>query len=135
MCHRHALMMMKIIIFSLKIYCSSFILLIKRFETDCLFIQDLIYNSRETILKIILKSYKDFSYGPVGWCCRRHRLHLCSGVRLPQLMSWLYDTKQSDGEAQAMLESWRLHSIPLWSTLPGPPKPGVVAPDRVLSMG
>ena len=27
---------------------------------------------------------------PVGWGCRKHRLHLCSGVSLPQRVSWLF---------------------------------------------
>ncbi len=26
---------------------------------------------------------------PVGWGCRIHRLHLCRGVRSPQLVSWI----------------------------------------------
>ena len=35
----------------------------------------------------------------VGWGCRIHRLHLCSGVRLPTPNVCLgYDTKQSDCE-------------------------------------
>ena len=40
-----------------------------------------------------------------------------------------YDTKQSDGVASIMLDIW---GMPL---LPGPLQPGVVTPDRVLSMG
>ena len=55
-------------------------------------------------------------------------------VRLPQRVSWIYDTKQSDGEVPVILELWRIWSTPslplsqvLW--------PEVVAPDRVLSMG
>ena len=39
-----------------------------------------------------------------------------------------YDTKQPDDEAPMMLEL-------LLSSLPGPSRSGVVAPDRVLSMG
>ena len=34
-----------------------------------------------------------------------------------------------------MLELWGLQSTPLLPSLPGSPWPGVVAPDRVLSMG
>ena len=34
-----------------------------------------------------------------------------------------------------MLELWEMLSTPLLSSLPGPLLPGVVAPDRVLSMG
>ena len=46
-----------------------------------------------------------------------------------------YDTKQSDGEVPAMLELWGMQSTPLLPSLPGPLWPGVVAPDRALSMG
>ena len=46
-----------------------------------------------------------------------------------------YDTKQSDGEVQAVLELWRMRSTPLLPSLPGLLWPGVVAPDRALSMG
>ena len=46
-----------------------------------------------------------------------------------------YDTKQSNGEVPAMLELWGMRSTPSLPSLPGPFWPGVVAPDRVLSMG
>ena len=46
-----------------------------------------------------------------------------------------YDTKKSDGEVPAMLELWGMRSTPSLPSLPGPLWPGVVAPDRVLSMG
>ena len=73
---------------------------------------------------------------PVGWGCRIHRLLLCRGVRPhPQRESWIYDTKQSDGEVPAMLELWGMRSTPSLPSLPGPLWPGVVAPDRALSMG
>ena len=71
---------------------------------------------------------------PVSWGCRTHQLHLCRGVRIPQWVSW-YDTKQSDGEAPVMLKLWGMQSTPSLLFLPGPLWPGVVAPDRVLSMG
>ena len=47
----------------------------------------------------------------------------------------VYDTKQSDGEVPIMLELWGMRSIPSLSLVPGPHWTGVVAPDRVLSMG
>ena len=47
----------------------------------------------------------------------------------------IYDTKQSDGEVLVMLELWGKQSISLLPSLPGPIWPGLVAPDRVLSMG
>ena len=34
-----------------------------------------------------------------------------------------------------MLELWKIPSIPSLPSLPGPLWPGVLAPDRVLSMG
>ena len=46
-----------------------------------------------------------------------------------------YDTKQSDGEVPVMLELWGMQSTSSLPSLPGPLWPGVVAPDRVLSMG
>ena len=46
-----------------------------------------------------------------------------------------YDTKQSDGEVPAVLELWGMRSTPSLPSLPGPLCPGVVAPDRALSMG
>ncbi len=46
-----------------------------------------------------------------------------------------YDTKQSDGEAPVMLELWGMRSNPSLPSIPGSLRLGVVAPDRVLSMG
>ena len=46
-----------------------------------------------------------------------------------------YNTKQSDGEAPVMLELWGMWSTPPLSFLTGPQWPGVVAHDRVISMG
>ena len=45
-----------------------------------------------------------------------------------------YDTKQSDNEAPVMLDLWGMRSISSLPSLPGPLWPGVVAPDRALSM-
>ena len=72
---------------------------------------------------------------PVGWGCRIHRLHLCRGVRTPTNECPYYDTKQSDGEVPLMLRLWGMRSTPSLPLLPGPLWPGVVAPDRALSMG
>ena len=72
---------------------------------------------------------------PVGWGCRIHWLHLCRGVRLHPNECPGYDTKQSDGEVPVMLELRGMQSTPLLPLLPGPLWPGVVAPDRALSMG
>ena len=46
-----------------------------------------------------------------------------------------YDTKQSDGEVPVMLGPWGIWSALSLPLLPGPLWPGMVAPDRVLSMG
>ena len=46
-----------------------------------------------------------------------------------------YDTKQSDGKALVMMELLGRRSTPSLPSLPGPLWPGVVAADRVLSMG
>ena len=46
-----------------------------------------------------------------------------------------YDTKQSDGEVPVMQELWGMWSTPSLPSLHGPVWPGVVTPDRVLSMG
>ena len=46
-----------------------------------------------------------------------------------------YDAKQSDGVVPVMLELWGMKSTTSLPSLPVPPWPGVLAPDRVLSMG
>ena len=46
-----------------------------------------------------------------------------------------YDTKQSNGEAQVMLKLWEMRTTHLLPSLPGPLWPGMLAPNRVLSMG
>ena len=42
--------------------------------------------------------------------------------------------KQSDGEALELSELWGMLNAPFLPSLPGPLRPGVVAPDRILSM-
>ena len=44
-------------------------------------------------------------------------------------------SKQSHGEASVMLDLWGMHSTPSLSSRSGLLCTGVVAPDRVLSMG
>ena len=46
-----------------------------------------------------------------------------------------YDTKKSDGEVPVMLEVYGMRSTHSLPSLPGPLWAGVVALDRVLSMG
>ena len=56
------------------------------------------------------------------------------GKSLPTCEIPRYDTKQSDGEAQGILQFWGQRTIPLFPLLPGPLWPEIVAPDRVLAM-
>ena len=73
---------------------------------------------------------------PVGWGYRIHQLHLCREVRPPPTNACPgYDTKQSDGEVPVMLELFGMRSTPSLPLLPGPLWPGMIAPDRALSMG
>ena len=51
-----------------------------------------------------------------------------------QRVSW-NDTKQSNGEVPAVPELWGMRSTASLPLLPGSLWPGVVAPDRALSMG
>ena len=70
----------------------------------------------------------------IDWGRRMQQLLLCRGVR-PHLNECpRYDTKQSDGEVLVMFELWGMRSTPSLPLLPGLFWPGVVAPDRVLSM-
>ena len=70
----------------------------------------------------------------VGWGYRIHWLHLCRGVS-PSPKCPGYDIKQSDGEYPIILELWVMWSSPSLPLLPGLLRPGVVAPDKVLSFG
>ena len=57
------------------------------------------------------------------------------GVRLPHHKCLEYDTKKSNGEVPVMLELWWMLSTPSLALLPSSLWPGVVAPDRVQSIG
>ena len=71
---------------------------------------------------------------PVDWGCRTLTAPLQRGKTPPNECPG-YGTKQSDGEAPAMLELWGMRSTPSLPSLPVLLWPGVVAPDRALSMG
>ena len=59
-------------------------------------------------------------WGPVGWGCRNHWLHLGWGVRTRlQRVSW-YDTNQSEGDVSVMQELWRMWSTSSLPLFPGP---------------
>ena len=62
-------------------------------------------------------------------------LHLSREVRLPPNKCPVYDTKQSDGEVPVMQELWGMRSTLSISSLPDPLWPGMVEPDKTLSMG
>ena len=57
------------------------------------------------------------------------------GKTLPTKNVLGYDTKQSDGEVLVMLEFGGVRSSPSLLSLSGPLGPGMVAPNRTLSMG
>ena len=79
------------------------------------------YTETHTHTYIYIYTYTKYIYIyiPIGWGCRIHQLLLCKGVRLPhKWVSWIAIDIYISG-----------------ATMPGPLWPGVVAPDRVLSMG
>ena len=81
-------------------------------------------------------AYNQIIVSLVGWGCKIHRLHLCRGVNPSPTPNKYpgYDTKQFDGEVSVMLELWGMWSTPSLPLLPSLLWPGVVVPDRVLSM-
>ena len=72
---------------------------------------------------------------PICWSCRIHRLHPWWGVRTPPNKCPGYGTKLSEGEVPVMLELWGMQNTSSMLSLSGPLRPGVVAPDRILSIG
>ena len=70
-----------------------------------------------------------------GWGCRIHQLHLCRGVRPTPDECPRYSSKKSDGEVPVMVKLWGMWSTALLPSFPGPLWLGVVASDRVLTMG
>ena len=74
--------------------------------------------------------------GLIAGGCGIHQLLLCKGLKDPPPNQHPgYDTKQSDGEVPVMLELLEMQSTPSLPSLPGLLRPGVVAPDSLLSMG
>ena len=74
-----------------------------------------------------LVNFANTLVSPVGWGNRIHRLHLCRGVR----------TLHHECPGYMTLNSQMVRLQYCWSfiaIIPGPLKPGVVAPERVLSM-
>ena len=62
--------------------------------------------------------------------CTSPQLHPCHTSECP-----VYVTKQFDGYVPVMQDLWGMRSTPPLPSLPGPFCPGVVAPDRALSLG
>ena len=87
------------------------------------------------ILFLTRRKKKSSMFCLVSWGCRKHRLHLCRGVRPRSPTCPGYDTKQSDGKFPVILDLWRMWSTSLLPSLPGPHRLRVVAPDMALSMG
>ena len=85
-------------------------------------------------LQVITNGILTTPFCPICWGCRIHWLHLCRGTKPSNIECSGYDTKQSDGEAPVMLGSRGIRNISSLPLLPGPFWPGVVAPDRALSM-
>ena len=65
----------------------------------------------------------------------QNTLSISAYAKTPHNESPGYNTKQSDGEASVTLELWGMRSTPSLPSFPGPLYSGVVAPDRVPSMG
>ena len=110
-------------------------------SVKCLTVFSLQHNVRNVFFKLMYMATNHIaikknilSFCPVDWGCRIHRLLLCRRVR-PHNECSVYNTKQSDGEVPAVLEVWGMRSTLSLPSLPGPLLPGVVAPDRALSMG
>ena len=73
------------------------------------------------------------TYPPSTWGCRIHQ-HLCWGVR-PANECPVYDIKEFDGGFPVMLELWGMRNTHSMLLLSGSFWFGVLAPDRILSMG
>ena len=96
------------------------------------------FSKKATVIPFLLSQFISINLsiylcGRVGSSFRIHRLHLCRKVR-PSNECPEYDTKQSDGEASAMLKFWNMKDTSSLLSLPASLWPGVVAPDRVLSI-
>ena len=87
------------------------------------------------IIIIISYSYNKRLQQTVSWGCRIYQLLLFRGVRPHPNECPRYDIKQSDGEVPFMLELWEMLSTASLPSLSSSLRPGVVAPDRVLSIG
>ena len=72
---------------------------------------------------------------PVSWGCRIHWRHHCWGQDPPPKCVLDMTLNKNDGEVPIMQEVWGMQSTSSLPLLPDPLWAGVVAPDRVLSMG
>ena len=93
------------------------------------------YFSRDFVLNSRFKlRYFFFVVSRVSWGCRIPLTASLQRCTTPPMNVLIYDSKQSD-ETSVMLKLWGMQNTPLVPSLPDPFWPGVVAPDRVLSMG
>ena len=95
------------------------------------------FTDMQSVFSTALVDYDELPFYPVCWGCRIHRLLFCRRLRPPLHHNECpdYDIKQCDGELPVTLELWGMLSTPSLPSLPGSLWPGVVVPDRVLSMG
>ena len=70
----------------------------------------------------------------IGWGCTIYQLRLRRGVR-PHPNECPEYHSNSDGEVPVILKPWGMQSTPSWPSLQSSLWSGVVALDRVLSMG
>ena len=85
-------------------------------------------------LQVFLCDTNNFLFCPVNWGCGIYRLLLCRGVTPPNECPEC-DTKETDDSVPVILGLWGMWSTPSLPLLPGPLWPGVVTPDRALSIG
>ena len=71
----------------------------------------------------------------IGWGCKIHQMNPCREVRFSRTSDLHSTLKKSDGEVPVMVECWEMQSTLSLPSLPVPLWLGVLAPDRVLSMG
>ena len=91
-------------------------------------------SSIETVLSTVV-SKKNYANSLLGHEKQNTPAAFLQLGKTPPMSVPLYDTEQSDDEAPVMLELWGMQSTPSLLLHPGLLQLGVVAPDKVLSMG
>ena len=117
-------------VFKQRTQLSSWLYLSRCFRFNLRFTTAQITNTTLTLDLIILRLiFSDIILKKPSWPGL-----LCRGVRPPNERPG-YDTKQSDREVPVMLKLCGMQSTPSLPSFPGSLWLGVVAPDRVISMG